>query len=157
LAKKLTIQEQVILNQWDELYQYVKQNILGYPKEINLSKHAVLRLKGLSEGKFMSNKKQQQSEVNYGYKTILLTFKFKKQEIINAMSKVEFKDETHKINYIMTIVENSINDIYLRLINNIKHEEKVAEMKIESLESDGAGYQRKSDDVEIDDDLIDLW
>jgi len=156
LTKKETIQEKIHYNNWCELYEYVKQNILGYSKDMKLSKYTILKIQGLENGQNVKNSNQK-IEAYYDYKTILLTFKFKKQEIVNAMSKLEFKDEKHKINYIMKIIESNINDIYLRLISNVKHEEKVAEMKIESLESEGADYQRKSDDVEIDDDLIDLW
>ena len=41
--------------EWDNLYQYVRFNILGYDKNQSLSKKMVLRLRGLSFNKYMDN------------------------------------------------------------------------------------------------------
>ena len=65
--------------EFDELYKYVKNDILLYNRKI-LPKEFVLRLRGLSEGKFMSNKNTQ-AQASYSYKEILLTFKLCKSKI----------------------------------------------------------------------------
>lgn len=155
VKKKLTIQEQMEYNLWCELYEYVKQNILGYHRDMKLSKQTVLRLQGLRNGQFMSNKNQKPM-ASYDYKSILLTFKFKKHEITSALERIEFNSEQHKINYIFSIIENSINDIVLRLMSTEKQKEKDENLVIDSLESEGVEYQVQ-EDVEIDSKLEDLW
>ena len=42
---------------WDDLYEYVKYNILKYDDNQALSSYMVLRLKGLLSGKFIENSK----------------------------------------------------------------------------------------------------
>ena len=56
----------------------------------------------------------------YSYKVILFTFKFKKRDILAAIQGKTFNDEKHKFNYIMVIVNNSINDIYKRYLRTLK-------------------------------------
>lgn len=114
--------------EFDKLYSYVKTEILNYPNDMALPKHLVMRLKGLRNGQFIANKNHK-VKADYPYSIILLTFKFCKQDIINAISKKEFKNEINKINYIMAIVENKINDVVIKL----KTKEKV-EKKIDKLE-----------------------
>lgn len=53
MAKKKMSEKE--LQDWNELYQYVK-SILGYDENQALSKNMVLRLKGLTTGKFIENK-----------------------------------------------------------------------------------------------------
>ena len=60
---------------WENLYNYVKSNIMGYDENQALSKNMVLRLKGLLTGKFIENKNIKDIS-NYSYKTILTTFKY---------------------------------------------------------------------------------
>ena len=35
--------------------------------------------------------------------------------ILKALKTVNFRDEQHKINYILTIISNNINDVYTRI------------------------------------------
>lgn len=107
-TKKMTEQEKV---EWDELYQYVKLDILGY-KDKKVPKSLVLRLKGLTEGKLMANNNTK-AVAKYSFKQILTTFKICKFDIINGFKFNEkiFKDEDHKINYMMVIIEKKINDV----------------------------------------------
>jgi hypothetical protein len=128
---KMTKQE---IKEWDDLYQYVRSEILQYPTDIALSKHMIMRLKGLREGKFYANKNHK-SMGNYSYYTILLTFKFCKQKILSALTTKKFTNEQNKINYIMVIIENNINDIALRLKAKEKSE-KVATKQIDKVEID---------------------
>ena len=106
------------LVEWNELYEYVFKEILGYEKGMKLPKYMILRLRGLRDGQFLSNKKTSQN-ADYSFKIILYTFKAKKLDIIAICGKIEFKDEIHKFNTIMKVIENSINDIVLR-INKVK-------------------------------------
>lgn len=113
--KEFTKQE---LKDWDDLYKYVKKEILKYDDCQNLTPHTVLRLQGIRNGKYKPNKKSKVffSEEGYPYKVILMTFKVKKIDILSAIKdKSKFKTEQHKIDYIIAIITNSINDVYIRM------------------------------------------
>ena len=96
--------------EWKELYQYVKKEIMLYDDNLRLSKYFILRLKGLSQGKFISNNKIE-SMGEYKFSEILLCFKIQKSNILNTLSSMQFKNEEHKINTIMMLVEKNINDV----------------------------------------------
>lgn len=108
--KKMTEQEKL---DWDSLYQYVK-GIMNYDSDQALSNYMVLRLKGLSTNKFIENNNIKNT-ANYSFNTILNTFKFCSIDIQNALTTMEFKDETHKFNVILKIVEKKINDVHMRM------------------------------------------
>lgn len=114
--------------EFDKLYQYAKK-ILGYSDDMALPKFMVMRLKGLSEGKFYANHKTK-SMANYDYNTIYLTFIYCKDKIQRALQTKNFTSEQNKINYIMAIVENNINDIVIRLKNAKKNEQKIHKMEV---------------------------
>lgn len=116
--------------EWDELYEYIKYSILEYPKEKNLPKNLVLRLRGLRNGKFMANNNTK-NQGDYSFNIILLAFKINKFSIVNALrDKSKFKNENHMINYMMTIVENNINDVFDTITNKEKLEKRVEELEI---------------------------
>lgn len=118
--KKMTEDEKIA---WEALYFYVK-NLLGYDENQALSSAMVLRLKGLSTNKFMENKKIE-STANYSYETILNTFKYCSIDIQRALGASEFKDESHKFNYILKIVEKNINTVYMKMKNAQKSKEEI--------------------------------
>jgi len=150
-SKKMTEQE---IKEWDELYQYVKKDILGYTDNMKLSKKFVLRLRGLSEGKFCSNNKIKPM-AKYSFKTILNTFKIKKLDIMIALKTVNFNNEEHKMNYILAIIENSINDVVLKEKKIEKQEEKMEDIEINTSENK-ADYKRKTE-AKKSKILNDLW
>ena len=115
--------------EFNELYEYVKKDILQYPNDVALPKYLVMRLKGLRDGKFIVNKKIK-SKADYPYSIIMLTFKFCKSNILKAIETKNFKNEQMKINYIMVIIENNINDIVLRLKDKEKAENKIETVEI---------------------------
>lgn len=118
---------------WKELCEYVKIKILGYDESQKIPKILVYRLKGLSEGNFIANRNIEK-QANYSFKTILNTFKVCRLNIISAFSKNTFKDETHRINYMMVIIENKINDVYLREKRLLETNNKIQnlDLKIQS-------------------------
>ena len=142
-VKKMTKEEKM---EWDELYEYIKKEILGYDANINLPRNLVLRLKGLREGKFMANKSTK-AMGDYTFKVILTTFKINKFDILKALSnKNRFKDESHMINYLMVVIENKINDTYLRIKKVETAQEKGQEIDI-NIEDDKAEYKPKTKKV----------
>lgn len=138
----MTKQEQ---KEWDELYQYIKKDILKYDDKMILPRWFVLRLKGLKDGKFCANKKTK-SLGEYSFYIILLTFKINKFNIINSINNNKFKDEKHKINYIMAIIENNINDTCQRLNKLKKAEQKCEDMDV-FINNNKANYNKKTKSV----------
>ena len=65
--KKMTREE---INDWNELYQFVKVNVMNYDDKQALSKNITLRLKGLLNDKFMANNNIQ-NNADYSFKVIL--------------------------------------------------------------------------------------
>lgn len=148
--KKMTKEEKIA---WDELYTYVKKNIMGYDDDQALSNAMVLRLKGLLTNKFMENNNIQ-STANYSYETILNTFKYSYLDIQKALRTNNFKDESHKFNYILKIVEKNINTVYVRMKNAQKAKEEAKNMAIEAPTHTGAEFKPKE---KKKDKFTDLW
>lgn len=141
-------------NDWIDLYEYVKKDIMEYPNDFKLPKYMVLRLRGLAKGQFIANKKHKPI-ANYEYKTILYTFKACKLKIIDTIKNTVFNNEQHKFNYIMVVIENNINDMVIRLKNAKKSEEKTINIKLENHTHENAEYKTKSKN--INKDLEELW
>src|SRR5690606_34499201 len=113
---------------WDELYQYVKNEVFNYEKNMSLSRHLTGRLQGMRNGQygFRRNKKVTLSDEGYPYEVILMTFKYKKVDILNAIfDSSKFTDEKHKEDYVMAIISNSINDVYLKMKQREQVEQKM--------------------------------
>lgn len=141
--RKMTDEE---LKQWDELYCYVRDEVLKYDEVSGkkFPKEMILRLKGLHEGKFMANNNIK-SLGSYGFDVILMTFKFSKLDIIIAMKNVEIKDETHMINLVMKIVERNINTVVDKLKMKKETERKI--LNVELNEGTKLNYKKKSREV----------
>lgn len=141
--RKMTDEE---LKQWNELCYYVRNEILKYDESSGkkFPTDMALRLKGLSEGKFMANNKIK-SLGNYSFYEILMTFKFCKLDIMIAMRNVEIKDETHMINLIMKIVERNINTVVDKI--KIKKETERKILNVELNEGTKLNYKKKSREV----------
>lgn len=147
---------------FDKLYTYVKKEVLKYDDNQSLSKYCVLRLKGLRNGKFIENKKQEDI-ASYSYKLILVTFQLFNNELQESFTKINFKDEQHKINYIFKIIESKLNDTYLKIKEKQKSEtiiqknledRKKIEERINSHK--GVEYRKKTKDLK-NKRLDNLW
>lgn len=150
--KKMTEKEK---QDWESLYYYVKNNIMGYDENQALSNTMVLRLKGLLTNKFIENGNIE-SSANYSYETILNTFKFCSQDIYKVLRTNRFVDEMHRFNFVLKIVERNINTVYLRMKNIEKTKEEAKNTTIDTVNHTGAEYQRKT--KETNNKLLnDLW
>jgi hypothetical protein len=147
--KKLTQEK------WLELCKYVHDEILEYG-DLKFPRYLALRLRGLGKGQFMSNKTQK-PQANYTYDIILYTFKICKNKLLQYLNtnKSKFTNEQHKINGIMYIIEQEINDVCLRLKNIQKSNEKTETLNLEHVFNEGAKYKRK--ETKINKNLSDLW
>lgn len=137
---------------WESLYFYVK-NLLGYDENQSLSSTMVLRLKGLLTNKFIENNNIQDG-ANYSYEVILNTFKFCSVDIKKALRTNMFADEQHKFNYILKIVEKSINTVYMKMKNLEKAKEDAINTTIELPTHIGAEFKPKEKKT---DKFSDLW
>lgn len=131
------------IKQWDELYTYVKNEILSYDEAQSIPPSLVLRLKGLTTGKFIENRNIE-DRAAYSYEVVLLTFMAYKPAIINAIRTKNFKSETAKFNYICKIVENNLNDIYIRLNRANESKEKTKNINTDNIFHDGAKYKKQT-------------
>ena len=138
---------------WDLLYTYVKRNIMGYDENQALSSTMVLRLKGLLTGKFIENNNTE-NKANYSYETILNTFKYCKPDIDRALRTNSFKNEQHKFLYITKIVENNINNVYVRMRNAEKAKEEAKNITVEIPIYKSAEYKPRE---KKKDKFSDLW
>ena len=150
--KKMTEEEK---QDWESLYYYVKNDILGYDENQSLPSNMVLRLKGLLTNKFMENNNIKNT-ANYSYQTILNTFKFCSPEIHKALRTKSWTSEQHKFNYILKIVEGNINNVYMRMKNIEKAKEEAGNITINTANHTGAEYQKKTKEV-TNKLLNDLW
>ena len=147
--KKMTEEEK---KSWETLYFYVK-NLLGYDENQALSSTMVLRLKGLLTNKFIENNNIE-STANYSYEVILNTFKFCSPDIQNALRTCNFKDEQHKFNYILKIVEKNINTVYMKMKNIEKAKEEAKNMIVDAPVHTGANFKPREKKT---DKFSDLW
>lgn len=122
----MTEQEKI---DWDNLYQYVRK-LLGYDETMALPRFMVMRLKGMTEGKFYANTKSKPM-AKYSFNTVYLTFVYCKKKIEKVLQTKNFKDEQSKFCYIMAIIESNINDVVLKLRRNEKNEQKIKNLEVE--------------------------
>lgn len=152
VRKRMSLQDK---EDWNELYEYVRKNVMGYDENQSLSREMVLRLKGLLNNKFMANNSIDDT-ASYSYKTVLNTFKFCMSDIQKGLRINEFRDERHKINYIMKIVESNLNTVYIRMKKSEESKERTQSMEMETATHSGATYQRKTEQTSSK-LLDDLW
>lgn len=136
--KKMTEKE---LRDWESLYYYVK-GLLGYDENQALSSTMVLRLKGLLTNKFIENKNIEDG-ANYSYETILNTFKYCSTDIYRALRTNNFKNEMHRFNFVLKIVEKNINDVYMRMKSIEKAKEEAENATVEAPTHIGAEFKPK--------------
>lgn len=149
MAKKMTEREK---QDWENLYYYVK-GVLGYDENQSLSSTMVLRLKGLLTNKFIENNKIE-STANYSYETILNAFKYSSLDIQRALRTNNFKDEMHRFNYLLKIVEKNINTVYMKMRNAEKAKEEAKNTTVEAPTHTGAEFKPKENKKEK---FTDLW
>lgn len=143
------------IEDWDELYKYVKFKVLGYDENQNLSKNAVLRLKGMLNGKLIE-RKSIKNKANYSYEVVLNAFKYSMPDIRRALNNTSFVDENHKFNYIMRIVESNLNTVYMRM----KRAEKVKKEAIKEtsvVDNHKAVEYKPAKKTVKKDKFLDLW
>jgi len=95
--------------QWIELCEYVKKEILEYDDNMKFPQYLALKLQGIKRGEHIANNNHE-AKANYDDYTILCTFKLCKRKIVTYLHENEkkIKDEKHKINLIMKMIEERV-------------------------------------------------
>lgn len=140
--------------QWKELFSYVEKEILNYDDNQKLQKNAVLRIKGLENGKVFANNSTKDNG-NYSPVVIMNTFKACKQKIMYAIDNKNFENEDRTLAYICAIVRGSLNDVYNRMKRVEKEKKSIDKIDTSIISNDiKAEYSKKSD---CTDKFADMW
>lgn len=141
---------------WSKLYDYVRYDILDYENNMKLPPYATQKLHDLKN----NGSRKKGAVLNSGYpcEVILTTFKLKKWDIKEGIIKKGIKEESQKINYIVAVIRNSINDVYIRYLNKEKVKEEAAriEVVIQKPNRD-IKYVKKSEIDKKNDLFEDMW
>lgn len=148
---KMTQQER---DDWDAVYEYMKK-LLGYDENQMLPRSVVLRLKGMLNGKLMANNNTSDN-AHYSFQVLLITLKYCTPTIRRAINNVRFIDESHKVNYIMRIVENNINTVYMRMKNANAQKQKAVEIASGEVGTKDVEYKPKKK-ADNNDRFSNLW
>lgn len=134
--------------QWIELCEYVKKEILEYDDNMKFPQYLALKLQGIKRGEHIANNAHK-INASYDNYTILCTFKLCKKKIVTYLHENETKitDEKHKINLIMRMIEPEINDVYLRIQGAEKTQTRVKQQSFDNQSNMGAGYTKKTREV----------
>lgn len=107
--RKTTDEEQ---GWWDALYMYVKNDILELDPKNNLNQYTVLRLRGMAQG-FFVGKDREEHDLTYGYRVVLAAFHKMAPLIKLGLTTKTFNNLQHKVNWIMSVVEPHLNEVFI--------------------------------------------
>ncbi len=115
----------------DEINAYLRDEIFKYDSGKALPKFLWVRIESYRQGKTFARGDMSKAHIYYSYEEILITFKYCKYDILKCLNSMEFKDEYHKINTIMTYIDRNINFVKDKLR---QQDELRAKVKQENLE-----------------------
>jgi hypothetical protein len=104
---------------WNKLYDYIKYEILSYDNQQQLPNYIIIKLKDLRNGVTYNKGEGRKSQYKqgYDYNIILNCFLTCGDKIRWCINNKPFDNERKKFNYIMAIIEGSINDVYISMKN----------------------------------------
>ncbi len=103
----------------EELLSYVAVNILNYDGSMFLPPLFLKRIKELNEV--------------YPYEVILQSFKDNEETLLYWVNQDgKFKNENNRLNYMMAIIQNKINDTYLKWKNEKKRIEQMKSVELDA-------------------------
>lgn len=97
---------------WDALYTYVKNDILETDPKLNLNRYTIFRLRGMAQGCFIG-KNRDEYDLTYGYRVVLAAFHKMAPLIKYGFQTKTFNDLQHKVNWMMSVVEPHLNEVFL--------------------------------------------
>lgn len=125
--------------EFQELYDFVHDEIMKYPKGMLLSQYMILRLKGMHTGQYLRNKKAKEKAC-YPYPVILNAFRASSVQIQNALFGKSFIDEERKFAYICAIVDKNINSVFVRMQNQLIAKEQAKHIDLSVHATKGHNY-----------------
>jgi len=139
---------------WRKIFLFVEKDILHYDNNQRLQKQAVLRLKGLQNGKVIANNKTKDNgeyplEVVYG--AIVLS----KDGYLKFSENKDFKTESNAVAYLCAIAASKLNMVY-DAWKTKKHTEEITKKIIYDEKHIGAKYKPKASRY-ISETSKDLW
>ena len=139
---------------WKKIFLFVEKEILRYDDNQKLQKQAVLRLKGLQNGKVIANNKTEDNgeyplEVVYG--AIVLS----KDGYMKFSVNKNFKTEANAVAYLCAIAASKLNYVYEKWKSK-KHTEEITNKIIYEEKHVGAKYRPK-ESRKIQNTSKDLW
>ena len=143
--RKTSIEEQ---NCWDALYMYVKNDILELDPTLHLNQYTILRLRGMAQGRFVG-KDRDKCDLTYGYRVVLATFSKMAPLIKMGLSTKTFNSLQHKINWIMSVVEHHLNEVYLEEESERNRIEDI-QQQTSGIDADIERYQRTNNYINSD-------
>ena len=114
---------------FDELYEYVRENVMKYPQGMKLSNFMVLRLKGMHTGQYLRNKKAH-TKACYPYPVILNAFRVSSVQFQKALFDKSFIDEERKFSYICAIVERNLNSVFVAMQNSLMAKQRAQNLDV---------------------------
>ncbi len=138
-----------------DLCEYVEKEIFGYDENQKLKQPSCLQLRGLINGK-ESGWYEVNGASNYPIKCVLIAFQINKNKILNSIRGKDFKSEISKMRYICAIVQNDINDVYMRLKDIERNKDKIETLDTDILSHNGGEYQKKTEELR-NKRLNELW
>lgn len=129
---------------WDEMCEYVKKEILGYDDNMKFPKMLALKLRGMKKGQYIANNNIIK-DANYSNQCLMLTFKMNKMYLKSVLNNNKnIKDESHRINLMLKIIGDKLNDTYLRLKQIEQTANVVENIDTGIFSSDSAEYKNSS-------------
>lgn len=144
----------------DKLCEYIKFEILGLSKNMNIPKRLVDRLMGLRSGQFAPRRNSKVNGVKggYSYEVILKTVKYKKLDLLIALKdESKFKNESHKIDYLMVIIQNNVHDVYWKLKQKKESDDRLEKLSIEYNADDEFVNKTNIKNNKVSNKLSHLW
>jgi hypothetical protein len=134
--------------QWLELCEYVKKEILEYDDNMKFPQYLALKLQGIKRGEHIANNNHM-ANANYDDYTILCTFKLCRKKIVEYLHENEKRihDEKHRINIVIKMIELEINDVYLRIQAAEKTKLKVERQAFDNQLNKNAEYVKKTKEI----------
>lgn len=133
-------------SEWGKCYAAFR-TVMGIKESRPLSKHAVLRLRGLRIGKYYPKGENVKNiKRGYTYEEIRLTILYCTPSIRQALGKnSDWKNGDHQVNYVMTIIANNINFIAERVEKKKETEKKLESIPDEIMEVEYKPFKNKVD------------
>lgn len=127
---------------WINLYEYVRREVWKLPHDRPLPPHFINRIKSLRFGRYlMRGRKVTQS---YTYKQMYYTFLVCNKNIQDAFKRMDFSDDTHKVDYMMAIIVNNINGVCDRIDNKERCDDELQVKQVESLAQPKSEFVNKT-------------